>query len=229
MRPHCYICGSINQLTEDHIPPEGFFPPGQRTGLLTAPLCLTCHSPLSKMDEKMRVWLAAAGGASDAGKWIWKNKVLGSTFKRSPKLAAYIREKHFRPIIGSNGVLLGGRFTMPQGCAIPFVRRLTKGMLYLLHPKYDYFPDFLIVDQPQATPDRVAAVGELVSKLPQIEKGNGVFRAWHGITADTGDAGVCVYLFFETVCFLCFFGKSAKFNQRFAEGYSEEPGLPKYL
>src|SRR4051812_16625129 len=84
-RPHCYICGSTENLTEDHIPPEGFFPPGQRKDLLTAPLCRPCHEPLSKMDEKMRIWLSAAGGTSDSGKWIWRNKVLGSTFKRSPK------------------------------------------------------------------------------------------------------------------------------------------------
>ena len=26
-RPHCYICGTIENLSKDHIPPKGFFPP----------------------------------------------------------------------------------------------------------------------------------------------------------------------------------------------------------
>src|SRR6266567_4565321 len=178
-RPHCYICGSTENLTDDHIPPEGFFPPAQQKGLLTAPLCRSCHAPLSKMDEKLRVWLAAGGGTSDAAKWIWKNKVLGSTFKRSSKLAAHIRKKHFRPILDQKGTVLGGMITMPQGCPIPFIRRLTKGILYLEHPEYDYFSDFFIVDHQLPTPDTIAAVGELVSHLPRIDRGNGVFRVWH--------------------------------------------------
>jgi len=228
IRPHCYICGSPDNLTEDHIPPEGFFPPGERKELLTAPLCLTCHSPLSKLDERMRVWLAAAGGGSDAGKWIWKNKVVNSTFKRSPKLADYIRQKHFQPIVDTGGVLRGGRFTIPQGCPIPFIRRLTKGILYLFHPEYDYFSDSFFVDHAERTPDSIATVGELVSKMPQIEKGNGVFRVCHGIS-DTGDAGACVHLFYDATCFVCLFGRAGMFEQPVDEGYSEEPGIPRYL
>jgi hypothetical protein len=64
--------------------------------------------------------------------------------------------------------------------------------------------------------------------MPQVAKGEGVFRVWHGI-ADTGEAGVCVFLFFDAVCFVCFHGKDAKYQQPFSEGYVEEPGLPKYL
>jgi hypothetical protein len=226
-RPHCYICGSTENLTNDHIPPKGFFPTLQRKDLLTSPLCGSCHPRLAKMDEKMRLWLAAAAGASSSAKWIWRNKVVGSTFKRNPKLVTYIRKKHFRPII-NKGVLLGGVLTIPQGCAIPFFRRLTKGILYALHPDYDYFPDFFTVDYHPETADSVAAIAELVSRLPQLARGNGVFRVWHG-TADTGDAGVCVYLFFDAVCFVCFHGKAMTFDQQFDKDYSEERDLPKHL
>src|ERR1700720_4126703 len=129
-RPHCYICGSLEKLTDDHIPPEGFFPPSQGKDLLTAPLCESCHRPLTKMDEKMRVWCSSDGQASAAGKWIWKNAVVGSTFKRSPKLLDHIREKQFRRVVDQAGNLIGGLLTIPQGCPIPFIRRLTKGVLY---------------------------------------------------------------------------------------------------
>lgn len=59
--------------------------------------------------------------------------------------------------------------------------------------------------------------------------GNDVFRIWHGITADTGNAGVCVYLFYDAVCFICFHGKQGTFSQKFDEGYEEEKDLPQYL
>ena len=181
------------------------------------------------MDEKMRLWLSAAGNASPAGKWIWRKKVVGSTFKRSPKLRAYIREKHFRPIISDRGAVLGGRLGIPQGCANPFFRRLTKGILYTFHPDYDYFSDCFAVNYHPATAETVATVAELASKLPQEARGDGVFRVWHGVADDTGTAGVCVFLFFDSVCFLCFFGKDDQFPQTFDEGYEEESGLPPML
>jgi hypothetical protein len=40
----------------------------------------------------MRVWIAAAAAATSRdARWIWKNKVMGSTFKRSPKLRQNIQ------------------------------------------------------------------------------------------------------------------------------------------
>jgi hypothetical protein len=117
---------------------------------------------------------------------------------------------------------------MPQGCPNPFIRRLTKCILHSLHPEYDYFGDFFTVDFRLPTPDSVAAVEELIAGLPQLARGNGVFRLWRGFNADR-DAGACVYLFFDAVCFVCLFGKATEFKQSFEDGYSEEPGLPAFL
>lgn len=229
IRPHCYICASTDDLTDDHLPPRGFFPPTDRNYLITAPLCSRCHAPLVRMDENMRAWLAAAGGKSQAGHWIWENKVLGSTFRRSPKLLAYIREKHFRPIVNrGTGELAAGVLTFPQADAVPFIRRLTKGILYAFHPEYDYFADSFAVVY-RAPTDSMEDVLPLVSLLPQTARGNGVFRVWHGLTQDGQDAGACVYLFYEAVCFVCFYGKGERFKQKFDTGYKEASGLPEHL
>lgn len=210
-RPHCYLCGALDSLTEDHIPPEGFFPPGDRADLITAPLCESCHSPLTKTDESMRVFLAASGG-SDASKWIWRNKVVGSTFLRSPTLHAYIRQHHFRPLVESaTGRIAAGLLTYPQADAIPFIRRLTKGFLYTFHPEYDYFSDHFAVGYNPPVDDLLP----MASLLSPVVRGNGVFRLWHGITADTRDAGMCVYLFYNAVCFVCLHGQRDEFKQEF--------------
>jgi hypothetical protein len=177
----------------------------------------------------MRAWLAAAGGKSSAGHWIWKNKVLGSTFQRSPKLLSYIREKHFRPILNKQtGELAAGLLTFPQADAVPFIRRLTKGILYAFHPEYDYFADHFAVVY-RAPTDSMDDVLQLVSLLPQAARGNGVFRVWHGLAQDTQDAGACVYLFYEAVCFVCSYGKLETFKQKFDPGYKEASRLPEHL
>lgn len=231
MRPHCYVCAATTDLTEDHLPPEGFFPPGT-PNLITAPLCSSCHKPFDKIDEAMRLWLSAMIGGSPAGKWIWKNKVLGSTFVRSPKLRAYIQEHHFTPLHfdTDHGVVTGGLLTVPQECAMPFIRRLTKGLLYNLHPEYDYFPDSFALDHQLPTTESVETVMEVATLLSQNIVGDGsVFRVWHGLTSD-GDAGAWIYLFYETVCFVCFHGKDkAAFHQQFPEGFGAHYNLPAQL
>jgi hypothetical protein len=132
-RPRCYICGTTENLSKDHIPPKGFFPPNDYENFITAPLCYSCHSPFANMDEQMRVWISAGAAAtSENAKWIWKNKVMNSTFKRSPKLRKYIAEKHFREmsVETPSGSVVADVMTMPQSQVHPFIRRLTKGFLY---------------------------------------------------------------------------------------------------
>ena len=136
-RPHCYICATEKNLTDDHVPPKGFFPPDDRKNLITAPLCENCHMPLKNTDEAMRVWIAAgAAGTSGVGAWIWKHKVLGSTFKRSPKLRENIKKYLQEMVIKTEDGLLTpvDVLKMPQGRVIPFIRRLTKGLLIISIP-----------------------------------------------------------------------------------------------
>src|SRR5439155_9836572 len=90
-RPFCFICGATTDLTDDHLPPEGFFEDDDREHLITAPLCANCHRPLAKDDEAMRMWMSADIKASPQGKRIFKDKVMGSTIPRSPQLLENIQ------------------------------------------------------------------------------------------------------------------------------------------
>jgi hypothetical protein len=232
-RPHCYICSATETLTKDHVPPKGFFPPQDRDGLLTAPLCLPCHSPLTKTDEAMRVWItAAAARHSGAAAWIWDNKVMGSTFKRSPKLRQNIVEKHLHEMTVETpeGPVTKPVITMPQGRVIPFVRRLTKGFLYALHPDYNYMSDRFNVVYRLPTENVVKTLAKLSSYLSTRSFGRESFRVWHGITEDDKKSGVWIFLFYDTVCFVCFHGTIGAFTQQDLEdGYVEDPSLPPKL
>jgi len=210
-RPHCYICGAIENLTDDHLQTIGFFHPDDAKDLITAPLCSKCHRPLAKDDEIMRMWMSADSKASARGKWIFQTKIVRSTIPRSPKLLENI-QPYLKPFkIGS---LSGAIFNMPQSRAIPFIRRLTKGLLYTLYPDYDYFPDYFSVSYELPAPKTLATIKKLTSALSPLQRGEGTFQVWHGITIDTGDSGAWVYVFYEAVCFFVYAFKKAKLSAK---------------
>lgn len=221
-RPHCYICGALDNLTADHLPPKGFFPPKDAQDLITAPLCASCHRPLTKDDEAMRMWMSAHAAASPTGKWIFKHKVLGSTIPRNPRLL-----DNLQPFLEPTP--FGVIFKVPQSRANPFIRRLTKGLLYSLYPEYDYFADYFVVGYPHPSAKTAATVGKLISTLTLTERGKNTFQVWHGITKDTGSGGAWVYLFYGVVCFVCLHSDKASFEQKFPDGYAEHHSLPNYL
>ena len=51
---HCCFCGRYGKLTKDHIPPKCFFPPDNRSNLITVPACSECNTGSSKDDELLR-------------------------------------------------------------------------------------------------------------------------------------------------------------------------------
>jgi hypothetical protein len=231
VRPHCYICVATENLTDDHIPPKGFFLPNNRENLITAPLCDDCHPRLTKMDEQMRAWIVAGAAAtSNSAKWIWKKRVIDGTFKRSPKLRRYVAEKHLRQmtIETPQGPVVANVMTMSQGTVIPFIRRLAKGLVYTFHSDYDYFGDNFSVVYRLATPETVSATRDLATKLSRRSVGQDVFLVWHGLTQDSPKSGALILLFYEAVCFVCFHGKGDAFPQPdLEEGYAEAPAQPR--
>ena len=97
IRPHCYICGTVNALTKDHLPPKSFFPPEKRKDLIVAPACQECHNPAISMDdEAIRFWLSSAEDASESGRWIARNEAMPK-LKRKPKMLTQVL-KYLRPI-----------------------------------------------------------------------------------------------------------------------------------
>jgi hypothetical protein len=85
---------------------------------------------LSLEDEAFRLWVTFAKDRSSDGEWIWKNKVLESSLKRSPKLRQNVKE-HFKML---NANLPGWTvplptFSIPPERADKFLHRITKGLL----------------------------------------------------------------------------------------------------
>jgi hypothetical protein len=71
-----YLCGGIQDLTRDHVPPANLFPEPRPSNLITVPCCRNCNQSYSLDDEAMRVWLAAAANRSASGEQIWREGVV---------------------------------------------------------------------------------------------------------------------------------------------------------
>ena len=124
------------------------------------------------------------------------------------------------------GVLtVADEITIPAARVIPFIRRITKGLLYTLYPDYDYFSDSFTVKK-QSNLRRWEPVSRL---LKSDSRGDDVFEFWHGIEADTREGGIWIYRFYGQGCFVCMHRHGDKWQQPELPGYKEFEGLPEYL
>lgn len=196
----CYLCGSTENLTRDHIPPESFFPPPKPTNLITVPCCEKCHKPLCLQDEAFRVWVAAAADKSPAGHWIWEQGVVESSFKRSPKLFDNVRKhvqmSQFRL---PDRIVEVPTITIPKERAKIVLIRITKGLLTHFYPQYNFSKDVFKVACPAPIPEHQENIHSLMRVGKHVSRGDGVFDFWHGFTVEK-NGGFWVYFFYQTAC-----------------------------
>jgi hypothetical protein len=78
MREDCYVCGAP-ATSEEHAPPESFFPEGYRSGLVTVPSCADHNTKLSTDVEYVRNALCGQRGTNlVAAKFLKLREVLTS-------------------------------------------------------------------------------------------------------------------------------------------------------
>jgi hypothetical protein len=130
----CIYCGAaFVAMTADHVPPKKLFPKPRPTNLITVPACETCNQSFSEDDEYFRFAMVTPSYDHPAGRLLWENEVVKSTFHRHPKLisqmVARIRTIELRSY---SGLHLG------RSGALPFewrrvtrvVRRISKGLIW---------------------------------------------------------------------------------------------------
>lgn len=196
----CYLCGSTKNLTRDHIPPKNLFPSPKPTNLATVFCCKKCNEEYTLIDESFRVFVSSTLNRSKAGQWVWDNKVMGSSFKRSPKLKTATRNS-LVPI----KALINGQITPATGMtysvrkAKKYLIRLVKGFTRYFNPEIDYskakfrvaniIPNQQIVDM-------------LYQKFFYVEKGDGVFRMWRMFAKGQEPMSVWVFVFYDDLMFM---------------------------
>ncbi|MBI4231618.1 hypothetical protein HY605_00175, partial [Candidatus Peregrinibacteria bacterium] len=102
-RTSCVYCGSKTNITSDHIPPKCLFREREGLQLITVPACDKCNNFYGKDDEYFRIYVSGDISRNEQGDKLWYEKVMGSTFRRSPKLRKNIVANISEDIKVSNG------------------------------------------------------------------------------------------------------------------------------
>jgi len=196
----CYLCGSTENLTKDHIPPKNLFPSPKPTNLVTIWCCRKCNEKFSLIDESFRVFTSSVINRSKSGEWIWNNKVMDSSFKRSPKLKQ-TTIKSLVPLQSEiNGIKVQQTgMTYPIKKTKEYLVRLTKGFTKHFNPEIDYSQAKFKINN--IIPNQ-RIVEMLYQKFFYVEKGNGVFRMWRMFVKDMGAKSVWVYVFYDGLMFM---------------------------
>ncbi len=211
----CYLCGTTTDLTDDHVPPEGFFPKPKPGNLITVRCCRTCNNGWSKDDDAIRLWISSSTDASPAARWIWRNKVAPSLDGRNRKLVQTVRKYLGTDVIATaDGPVILPFLGMPTDRADRFLIRITKGLLRYFHPAFDYrtqpFEIKFLDPTRSADTARFQQLTSPESPLVMDERGNGVFRFWRGVSNAAPHMGIWVYLFYENVCFVVIHGRPVR-------------------
>jgi hypothetical protein len=197
----CVFCGQT-ATTRDHVPPKGVFLDPLPTDIVTVPACATCNHSTKLDDEYFRVLIGTQGYWTVDGARLWKDKVVGSSFRRSPKfrrmLARNIFElspEHRRPDLPGGVKAIG----FERQRIDHVLRKIVLG-LYWHHVKkrlptdisIEPFKDRLLDDHARA----------IFGSRSEYSIGGGAFRYRFGIAADDACVSIWHLMFYEKTVFV---------------------------
>jgi hypothetical protein len=199
----CYLCGSPNGTTSDHVPPQNLFPEPRPTNLITVACCELCNKSFSNLDEQFRAFIATAANVSERGKGIMRNKVFGSSFKRSPALKKQMAKGvSLGTLMTRQGPTTVPLITVDREVLNPFFIRVTKGLLATFYHETNYFGHMFVVSQPSQFSAEHPLFKTATSQMEAGERGDGVFRFWHRVEQKKGCAGLWIYQFYDAALFI---------------------------
>jgi hypothetical protein len=198
----CYLCGTSDNLTRDHIPPAAFFPKPRPKNLITIPCCLTCNNAWSDGDDIVRLYLTGPLGRSPAGDSIWESRVVTNTLRRRPALVDELLRKMKDVVIETEaGVQEAVELPVDQQLMHRFMVRITKGLLTAHYPNYDYRNAEFAVRTVEAKRQSLELLTPILPMLSHGFRGDRVFQYRHAIT-DSGMSGLWLYVFYGATLYL---------------------------
>jgi hypothetical protein len=167
------------------------------------------------LDEQFRAFVSTPVNVSETGKVVMREKVFGGSFKKSPALKKQMARGVFKgTVMTALGPAVMPLITMDRAVLDPFFTRLTKGLLATFYPDVDYFRQMFVVSQPNQFIAQHPRFGEVTSNLTANERGDGVFRFWHRVERENGNAGRWIYQFYGAALFMVRHGEG---NEGWAE------------
>ena len=191
----CYICGSRENLTKEHVPPKGLFPVPRPNNLIKVPGCEPCNNGKSQDDEYFRLAMAAFRDRSPDGDRIWNEKVLNSTLPKgriARRISEIIQDSE---LVSSNASGDSSLMAFDPEVLDRMVVKIVRGLLYKSRPSIDSSLldfDVTLIDQ-----FRLEETIPVVEKMRRWDIGDSVFRFWRGLAVEDERAGQWVLLFYD--------------------------------
>lgn len=200
----CYLCGTMDPSTRDHVPPRGFFPDPKPDNLITVPCCTKCNNSYAADEEAFRLFISVAEGVSPAGAWIRENKSLKSTLESSPKLVENIKRS-------MSTVMREGRLvdtlSLPAERGKRVLVKITKGLLAHYYPRLESLSLQYHAVGIKADKLNEPSLAVFRNKSVYDSRGQGVFQFRRVVFEATG-AGVWIFVFYRASMFLVWHERS---------------------
>jgi hypothetical protein len=147
------------------------------------------------------------------GREIKRKKVFEGTLKHSPFLKKQMARDDF---IGTLATALGPitvpLIAMNRDVINHFLTRLTKGLLATFYSDINYFDLQFDVTQLNQFGANHPTFKAVTSILTADQRGDGVFRFWHGVAIEDQTTGVWIYQFYDAALFVVIHSKDLPFE-----------------
>lgn len=195
----CYLCGSTENLTRDHIPPKGLFPKPRPSNLYTVPCCYSCNNGAAKEDEYFRVATSSLINAHPTGQTTF-DRVVESTLpsgrikKEIADLSSLVETVTLRT---DNGTIEASRHGFDATLICRSLVRMTKGFIAGSHPDLPTTElDFEITHIDQFNTQSLVTSG-LTEHFTKWSAGDGVYTNYRAASAETLGRGMMVHVFYD--------------------------------
>lgn len=200
----CYICGSAEGDTRDHVFPKGLWPPPRPADLPTAPACLDCQRAHALDEEYFRTIVAGGAYANETARNLWDGKIKRS-FDRSPGLRERLRQSIRQMDVTTPAGIILGRAEGWEGDRDRIgrvLKKIVRGLFYL--ERGDLLADDVAWIHQQVSPltERVPEVSmEIIQQLP-LRKVGDVVTYKFGFPAEEPNLTLTWVAFYERTMFL---------------------------
>lgn len=210
-REHCYLCGIPVQRyslragekpppdfrTRDHVPPSGLFPSPKPSNLIAVPCCFRCNNEHSGFDERLRIVASTPFDRNKVGQKILEDQVVGGTLAKGRQMKFFAKLLASMQPAAEHPDLIRVRMDareFEQGMI-----RITKGLLFVLYPRFDYHRSkFYVIDIHPKPFDEQLRLIAMLRQAKHFERGQGAFECWHHVDEAKG-GGAWMLVFYE--CF----------------------------
>ena len=201
----CYLCGSTQSITRDHVPPKNLFPKPRPSNLVTVPCCYKCNNRYSKEDEYFRLAVCCPINANQLGKTMWDAKVMRNTVKKrriGPLVDEIVRTLKPAILRTPLGDIHGTQIHVDANMVKSVLIRITKGLLSIVHPEVERDNlTFEVIHINRFKLHSIVTSGVASHFTPYVV-GDGVYRHWRALAKEDTHNGIWVHMFYDAATWM---------------------------